>query len=133
MLTTRVEAIGEAIAYAAFYLVVATLLLTWIVQVALRPRTRQEWAEFGKITAFNMIVLRTVWTLRTGRTLSPEVAVVFWCIVFVLVAFFFVVLLDSWGPSLVRSTCQWCVEQWRWLIPAGIALALAAFVYALFF
>src|SRR5215213_9684095 len=127
-----VEQVSMAVAYAAFYLIIVALLTTWLVQLALRPRTRMEWAEFGKITAFLAIVLRTGWTLKTGQILSPHVAVVFWVACFVLVLFYLWVILDDWGPPFVRAIADCCVRQRRWIVSAVVLLVVAAAVYAVF-
>jgi hypothetical protein len=132
-LPTDVEALSMVVAYAAFWLIVATLLVTWCVQLLLRPQTRMEWAEFGKISAFLAVVLRTAWTLKTGRMLPAEVAVVFWVVCFFLILNYLVAMLDGWGPPLVRSVCGFCVGRGKWLAPALVLLLVAALLYARFF
>lgn len=132
-LPTDVEALSIAVAYGAFWLIVVTLLVTWGVQVLLRPATRMEWAEFGKITAFLAIVLRTAWTLQTGRMLPAHVAVVFWVVCFFLILNYLVAVLDGWGPPFVQMVCGVCRGRWRWLLPAMVLLATATVIYALFF
>lgn len=128
-----VEQISMAIANGAFYLIILALIVTWIVQLFLRPQTRMEWAEFGKITAFLAIVLRTAFTFWTGRGLPSEVAVVFWTVCFFLVLFYLVAILDDWGPPFVRAFCEFCVDRRKWLVPAAVLLVLAAVIYVLFF
>jgi hypothetical protein len=122
-----------AVAWAAFWLIVLTLAVTWCVQVLLRPATRMEWAEFGKITAFLAIVLRTAWTLQTGRTLPSEVAVVFWVMCFFLILNYLIAILDGWGPPFVHQFCEFCGDRHKWLVPAVVLLVLAAVAYVLFF
>lgn len=128
-----VEALSMAVAWAAFWLIVLTLAVTWCVQVLLRPTTRMEWAEFGKITAFLAIVLRTAYTFWTGRGLPAEVAVVFWVACFFLILNYLIAILDGWGPSFVRAVCSACTGRWRWILPAAVLLGLAAVAYVLFF
>jgi hypothetical protein len=128
-LPTDIESLSMAVAYAAFWLIVATLAVTWCVQVLLRPQTRMEWAEFGKITAFLAIVLRTAWTLQTGRILSAHVAVVFWVVCFFLILNYLVAMLDGWGPPFVRVVFGSGVSRWTWLVPAVVLLIVVAIIY----
>lgn len=130
---TDVEALSMALAYAAFWLIVPTLIVTWCVQLLLRPQTRMEWAEFGKITAFLAIVLRTGWTLQTGNLLPAHVAVVFWVICFFLILNYFVAMIENWGPPFVRVAFGPSVSLWKWLGPALVLLLVAAVLYAHFF
>jgi hypothetical protein len=132
-LPTDVESLAMAVAFAFFWLLVITLAVTWIVQILLRPRTRMEWAEFGKITAFLAMVLRTAWTLKTGRILPPEVAVFFWVACCLLVLNYLIAMLGGWGPLFVNKICGFCVGRGKWIVSALVALLVAAIVYAFFF
>lgn len=132
----NVNDLSLALAWAAFWLIVGTLFVTWVVQILLRPQTRMEWAEFGKISAFLLIVLRTAWTLLTGRILPPEVAVVFWVACFLLIANYLVAILDDWGAPFVRGvyvrSANAGYRLW-WVIALLTLLVTAAVAYALIF
>jgi hypothetical protein len=132
-LPTDVESLAMAVAFAFFWLLVITLLVTWCVQALLQPQTRMEWAEFGKITAFLAVVLRTAWTLETGRILPPEVAVVFWVACCFLVLNYLIAMLGGWGPLFVNNICGFCVGRGKWIVAALVALLVVAAAYAFLF
>jgi hypothetical protein len=127
----ELERIAQAIAYAAFYMIVLALTLTWIIQIFLHPRSRMEWAEFCKITAFTAIVWRTVWTITTGKMLPVEVATVFWAVCFFLVGFYFITLVEDWAVPVFTGFRQYCTGRCLWpFLAALLALgAVAMYLY----
>lgn len=133
---TDINEVAIAVAWAAFWLIVVTLLVTWIVQVLLRPQTRMEWAEFRKISAFLLIVLRTAWTLITGKILPPIVAVVFWVVCFILIFSYLWVILDDWGPPFLNAVYGFGVRgrstRW-WTVALLLLLVVTALTYVLLF
>jgi hypothetical protein len=123
-----IETVTTFVTWAVFYLIFAALLLTWIFQALLRPSTRQEWAEFGKITAFLIVVSRTVWAIATDSPTIPQPwALITWLVVGVLVGFYFWVIVDMWGVVLYRRIITSGIEsRWKAIAFFGVLLALVA-------
>jgi hypothetical protein len=104
-----IEVVTIGTTFAVFYLIWVALIATWIFQIILRPSNRQEWAEFGKITAFLMVMTRTVYSVVSGNNLITQPwALIFWVIVGVLVGFYLYVILSIWGVIIADAFCFWC-------------------------
>jgi hypothetical protein len=118
---------GMLIARIAFYIIVAAITMTWLLQIALKPKTRTEVAEFCKITAFFLVVWRQIYISWSGNALPPVLSMFFWVTAAILVGFYLWVLLDDWGGLVIRSFCSYCVDH-KWVILLVI-LTLALTIY----
>jgi hypothetical protein len=128
-LALHAEKISSAIAWAAFILILAALMITLIIEIMLQPRTRAEWSEIGKITAFNMVMWRTVYQLLSGNSLPLPFAAFWWVIISILVSFYIYVLVDDFGPAVFRRVCAWCKTKWGIAIWVTALITFVWFVY----
>lgn len=118
--------------YVVFYLIWAALLATWLFQIILRPSTRQEWAEFGKITAFLMIMTRSAWLISIREYFLPQpFAFFFWVVVGILVGFYLYVIIDIWGRIIYEETCLWFKAN-RAKALVGVVL-IAAYLWVMWY
>lgn len=129
------EALTIQVTYATFYLIWAALLATWIFQIILRPSTRQEWAEFGKITAFLMIMTRSAWLIAVREYFLPQpFALFFWLLIAFLVGFYLYVIVDMWGRVIYEAICLWCKANRAQAVVGAVLVAAYIWVvwYAIF-
>ncbi len=122
------EMLTETLTLLVFYLIWAAVTLTWVFQIALHPSNRQEWAEFCKITAFEMIMTRTIVLIAADNVTIPQPwALLFWVIVAIFVGFYLYVLLDMWGIVVFGGVCGWCIQnRSKTFVIAIIVLSLVA-------
>jgi len=120
---------SEAMAWAAFFMILAAVALTLILQLLLQPETRQEKAELCKIIAFNIIMWRTIITLVTGYPIPLPIATVLWVIVYYLVGFYFVTLVDQWCVKPLERFCRIGLSGRRWIVTLTIMLIVLSVIF----